>query len=59
MEEFLGTPRRHFAGAERGSRITQILRKPSCGRVRAAKHAPRDGVAQRPCDGRGTISLLN
>ena len=30
-----------FAGAERGSRVSQFCRDPFCNRVRAAEHAPR------------------
>ena len=40
----LGTPRRRrrFAGAEDGSRVLHGLLNPSCERMRAAGHAPRD-----------------
>ena len=37
----LGTPRRRFAGAEDGSRVSQVVIDPYCERVRATKHAPR------------------
>ena len=33
--------RRRLAGTEHGSRVSQGLLDPRCGRVRAAKHAPR------------------
>ena len=38
----LGTPRRHFAGAERGSRLAQIPLNLHCERVHATENAPRD-----------------
>ena len=34
--------RRRFAGAERGSRVSQIVFNRSCERMRAAEDAPRD-----------------
>ena len=34
--------RRRFAGAERGSRVSQSSFNLQCGRVRASEHAPRD-----------------
>ena len=34
--------RRRFAGAERGSRLSQFALNAHCGRVRAAEHAARD-----------------
>ena len=33
-----------FAGAERGSRVSQIMRNPFCARVRAAEHTPGDRI---------------
>ena len=43
LNDVLGTPRRHFAEAERGSRVSQIVLYPFCDRVRgASEHAPRD-----------------
>ena len=38
----LRTPRRRLAGAERGSRISQVFLHPRCERVRAPEHAPRN-----------------
>ena len=40
---YLRTPRRrlHFAGAERCSRVSQLILDPRCGRVRTAEHPPR------------------
>ena len=37
-----GTPRRRLAGAEYGSRLSQIVLNCRCLRVRAAEHAPRN-----------------
>ena len=34
--------RRRVAGAERGSRVSQGLRKTRCKRMRASEHAPRN-----------------
>ena len=34
--------RRCFAGAERGSRVSQFVLNPFCDRMRAAEHTPRD-----------------
>ena len=43
LNDVLGTPRRHFAEAERGSRVWQIVLYPFCDRVRGgSEHAPRD-----------------
>ena len=39
---FLRTPRRRFAGAERGSRVSQVCPNIRCERVRTAEHAPRN-----------------
>ena len=33
---------RRFAGAERGSRVSQFVRNALCGRMRATERAPRD-----------------
>ena len=38
----LGTPRRHFAGAERDSSLAQIPLNLHCERVHATENAPRD-----------------
>ena len=38
----LGTPRRRFAGAEDGSRVSQGTLISHCDRVRATEYAPRD-----------------
>ena len=37
-----GGRRWRFAGAERGSRVSQFVFNPCCCRVRATEHAPRD-----------------
>ena len=43
LNDVLGTPRRHFAEAERGSRVSQIVLYPFCDRVRGgSEHAPRN-----------------
>ena len=49
--------RRRFAGAERGSRVSQFALNLHCKRVRAAEHAPRDPfrVLER-CHGFAEIS---
>jgi hypothetical protein len=39
---YLGATRRRFAGAERGSRVSQEPLNPHRDRVRATKYAPRD-----------------
>ena len=39
---YLGTPRRRFAGAEDGSRVSQGTLISHCDRVRATEYAPRD-----------------
>ena len=38
---YLRTTRRCFAGAERGSRVSQFVLNPLCERVRATEDAPR------------------
>ena len=52
----LSIRRRRLAGAERGSRGSQVVLDPSCERVRASKHAFRNpcGVLER-CHGLAEI----
>ena len=38
----MGLVWRRLAGAERGSRVSQVVFNPPCGWVRASKHAPRN-----------------
>ena len=49
LDNNLGTPRRRFAGAERGSRVLQFDLKVHCERVRATEHAPRGPFCVLEC----------